>query len=557
MSIHQLAAALAALRISLTGNFPRGATALLLEIMAACCTLLLRLSHTLRTSTDPRIAAAHAQLIETLHRYTLREQLHSIIALESTGAHLLTDEDLAAVRTGTTDFSTPAHQHSGRAHYLNTADFAAKFLDLNAHEAMRRVNDAHLLIARRAIDGSTMPPRLTKLADLYTSSADLDPRMVARAARALDSFEPTDTCFEGLPLAPTALHSDGQLLEDHAVQLLTEPERNTRESLLNNFISAERKARKETTAPECGLFLQSQVGDRDIWKLVVAGDQREEMRSHAAQSDNPRTDAGKSARADQSGSPDETQASKDQDRPADDGPLNSDALFNSNDPMPPWAQDPTPETHPLLKEGEQNAGFVNPSAQVPGDGNISVAQRRLNALLAAMKNSDPSNTAKTVTPKIAIHIKLDALADLKNLDKLTSITEHGLKLGPADTGQLICQGDIYRVIFGPNSQPLDVGRSQRFFTEAMKRAIYARDKGCIVPGCTAPVEMLEYHHNNWWENGGCTSSANGSCLCRAHHHAIHAGLLTLSTIGGLAYITLPKHLDPLQIPARNRIHTVS
>ena len=67
------------------------------------------------------------------------------------------------------------------------------------------------------------------------------------------------------------------------------------------------------------------MGDRDIWKLVVAGDQREEMRSHAAQSDNPRTDAGKSARADQSGSPDETQASKDQDHPADDGPLNSDA----------------------------------------------------------------------------------------------------------------------------------------------------------------------------------------------------------------------------------------
>lgn len=560
MNIHQLAATLAALRTSLTGSFPRGASAVLLEIMAACCALLVSLSRTLHTSADPRVAAKHSQLIENLYRYTLREQHHSIIHLESTGAHLLTDDELAALREDTTDFSRSARQHSGRAHYLNTADFLSNWLGLNPHEAKRRVNDAHLLIARRTIDGGTTTPRLAKLADLYANSSDLDPRLIARTARTLDSFEPADTCFDGQPLAPTERHADGTLLEDHAIALLSEPDRATREILLGDFLNAERKSRKLIKAPACGLFLQREVAEHDIYRLVVGGSQREELRSHIAQSDNPRTDAGKSARA----GDDSTRPQPSKENSAHE----ADALFGSNDPMPPWAQDPTddpaaepksnPEPdsaqQPLSEQHAQDQDLVNPNAQVPGDADVSVPQRRLNALIAALKNTHPGSRHKTVTPKIAVHIKLDSLQDLKNPGKLTSITEHGVKLSAADTGQLICQGEIYRVIFGPNSQPLDVGRSQRFFTEAMKRAIFARDRGCIVPGCSAPVEMLEYHHNQWWENDGCTSVRNGSCLCRAHHHAVHAGLMNLVIIDSLAHIVLPKHLDPRQIPQRNQIH---
>jgi len=586
MSIHQLASTLAALRASLAGNFPRGATAVLLEIMAACLTLLLSLSQQLRASTDPRIAAAHAQLIESLFRYTLREQLHCAIQLESTGAHLLTDDDLRALRTGTTDFSRPAQQHTGRAHYLNTADFTANWLKLNPHEALTRVADAHLLIARRTMDGTTIAPRLAKLADLFLRDDELDPRLVARAVRTLDSFEPTDRCFQGEPLAPTARYEDGQLLEDHAVTLLAEPDRATRETLVNKFLSAERTARKSTKVPDCGLFWQGEVGERDIYKLVVGGSQREELRSHTAQSDNPRTDAGKSARtassadssagtnphADHARSTENTDnANTAQNNAAADtskegSPHDTDELFSSNEPMPPWAQDPHEQsrqeaTHdsdqPLFDDEEQAHKVVNPHLGILGDAHVSVPQRRLNALIAALKNTAAGNTNKTVTPKVVIHINLESLTDLKNPDRLTSITEHGLKLGPADTSQLVCQGEIFRVIFGPNSQPLDVGRSQRFFTEAMKRAIFARDRGCIVPGCTAPVEMLEYHHNDWWENGGGTSVHNGSCLCRAHHHAVHAGLLKLVIVNSLAHIVLPKHLDPQQTPQRNRLNLVA
>lgn len=574
MGIHQLAAAIQILRESITGSLPRGAIQVLLELMASCCALLAKLSCTLRESDDPRVAAGHARLIETLYRYTLREQLHCAIHLESTGAHLLEDDELAAVSASRTSYDRPARQHSGRAHYQNTGDFLASWLGINAHEGQHRVNDAHLLIARRLMDGSTAAPRLSQLARLYAEAPDLDPRLIARTARALDKFEPADTSFQGRPLESSARNEQGQLLDHQAAALLQEPDRATRETQLAAMLSAERRARKQTRNPAPGIYPRGTVGDCDKYELYIAGTQREEFRSTLAQADNPRTKAGKAARAAKSGSgaaPDDGQnASEDQqeaDPGANAGQSATDDLFSSKEPPPPWAQDGHGEEESLSGAQQQpdklvdeqetrGAGGAGEGLQASlllGDGEVPVAQRRLNALLAALRGHTAGAAPNGIIPRIGIHIQLRDPQDLGDPAKLRATSDHGVKLDSADTAQLICQGEIYRVVFGPDGQPLDVGRKERFFTDAMKRAIFARDRGCIVPGCTAPPEMLEYHHDNWWERGGCTSSRNGSCLCRRHHHAIHAGLLTLVTVGGLAHILLPKHLDPMQVPRRNSV----
>lgn len=260
MSIHQLVAASQTLREALTGSLPRAAAQMLLELMASCCALLVKLSVSLREIDDPRVAAAHARLVETIYRYTLREQLHSAIHLESTGAHLLEDEELVAVAESRSSFAVGARQHSGRAHYQNTGEFLATWLGLNSHEGQNRVRDAHLLIARRQMDGSTIAPRMNQLATLYTQAPALDPRLVARVARALDKFEPADTCFQGQPLEPTACNEQGQLLEHLAAELLQEPDRATRESKLAALLAAQRKARKKTRNPEPGIYPRGTVG---------------------------------------------------------------------------------------------------------------------------------------------------------------------------------------------------------------------------------------------------------------------------------------------------------
>ena len=57
--------------------------------------------------------------------------------------------------------------------------------------------------------------------------------------------------------------------------------------------------------------------------------------------------------------------------------------------------------------------------------------------------------------------------------------------------KLMCDAQISRFMFGPDSQVINIGRSKRTFTGQLRRAIIARDKYCQYPGCTAPPRMCE------------------------------------------------------------------
>ncbi|MCZ3385954.1 MAG: HNH endonuclease, partial [Actinomycetia bacterium] len=62
---------------------------------------------------------------------------------------------------------------------------------------------------------------------------------------------------------------------------------------------------------------------------------------------------------------------------------------------------------------------------------------------------------------------------------------------------------------------------------AQRTALWARDRGCRFPGCTAP--WTHAHHINPWQHGGTTDLANGLLLCGHHHRAIHDGTWTIIT----------------------------
>lgn len=87
--------------------------------------------------------------------------------------------------------------------------------------------------------------------------------------------------------------------------------------------------------------------------------------------------------------------------------------------------------------------------------------------------------------------------------------------------RLACDSRITRIVFGPEGQPLDVGRAQRTFTGPQRAAVVARDRHCAYPGCSAPPALCEVHHIRWWSRGGETSVANGILLCAYHHHLVH------------------------------------
>lgn len=94
--------------------------------------------------------------------------------------------------------------------------------------------------------------------------------------------------------------------------------------------------------------------------------------------------------------------------------------------------------------------------------------------------------------------------------------------------RLACDAEVSRVVFGPQSQVLDVGRAERLYTGAMRRAVVARDQHCAFPSCDRPPKMCEVHHvRSWAAEGGATSVENGILVCWHHHDVIHANYLRI------------------------------
>jgi hypothetical protein len=75
--------------------------------------------------------------------------------------------------------------------------------------------------------------------------------------------------------------------------------------------------------------------------------------------------------------------------------------------------------------------------------------------------------------------------------------------------------------------PLAVGRTARTATPAQRRALAARDRGCIIPGCRIPAEACQTHHIQDWAAHGATDLPNLALLCWAHHRQVDLGMWTI------------------------------
>ncbi len=95
---------------------------------------------------------------------------------------------------------------------------------------------------------------------------------------------------------------------------------------------------------------------------------------------------------------------------------------------------------------------------------------------------------------------------------------------PAATVQrLACDASIRRVLLGPGSAVLDVGRALRVPSGAGRAALRVRDQGCVWPGCDRPSAWTNAHHVVHWGHGGDTNLGNMVLLCHRHHWSVHEG----------------------------------
>ncbi len=100
-------------------------------------------------------------------------------------------------------------------------------------------------------------------------------------------------------------------------------------------------------------------------------------------------------------------------------------------------------------------------------------------------------------------------------------TSNGERLDPAGVGHLLCDA-VWRLLrCDERGVPLDLGHDVRHASRAQRRALAARDGGCVFPGCDRPVSWCDAHHVVAHHHRGPTDIANLALLCRHHHGVTH------------------------------------
>jgi hypothetical protein len=184
------------------------------------------------------------------------------------------------------------------------------------------------------------------------------------------------------------------------------------------------------------------------------------------------------------------------------------------------------ELDPIGSEKVQTALEAICQANRPAGDPRTRAQRLADALVQLCDNLLASGTLpflRRIKPHLFIHVDLP---DLLEPGKAPGVAEAGFgaMLSAARTRWAACDPDITRIVLGPDSQPMDVGRTVRLVPPHIRRAVEARDKTCVFAGCQAPKWWCEVHHVlEWVLDGGETSVQNSGLLCERHHTQVHHG----------------------------------
>ncbi len=102
-----------------------------------------------------------------------------------------------------------------------------------------------------------------------------------------------------------------------------------------------------------------------------------------------------------------------------------------------------------------------------------------------------------------------------------SETIDGHPVPPEQAFLLALRGEVQRCVIDAESLKIDLGRQQRLFNAAGRRAIQVRDRTCVHPVCDLPAVWADIDHLIDWVLHGRTDTDNGQALCRHHHLEKH------------------------------------
>src|SRR3954447_925492 len=103
----------------------------------------------------------------------------------------------------------------------------------------------------------------------------------------------------------------------------------------------------------------------------------------------------------------------------------------------------------------------------------SRSQQQADALVQLADNALAAGNLpflRTVKPRVVVTVGLDDLAD-PHPGHGAARTGFGALISAARARMVACDGGIPRIVFGPDGQPVDLGREKRFFPPHLRRAL--------------------------------------------------------------------------------------
>jgi hypothetical protein len=101
------------------------------------------------------------------------------------------------------------------------------------------------------------------------------------------------------------------------------------------------------------------------------------------------------------------------------------------------------------------------------------------------------------------HIVVTMTLDALRTGIGTACLDFGGQISAAEARILACESCAIPVVLGADSEPLDVGRMQRYVTSGQRRALNLLDQGCAFPGCHRKPSHCDAHHITHWATTPC------------------------------------------------------
>src|SRR5712691_244078 len=171
------------------------------------------------------------------------------------------------------------------------------------------------------------------------------------------------------------------------------------------------------------------------------------------------------------------------------------------------------------------AGLMKPTR----DDHRSHGQRSADALVEFCRRGPGSRRDSSgPRPQLIIHACLDTLAAIAGAP---AAELEGGGTVPAETVQrYACDSAMVRMT-GRTELEHELNHATRTLPASTRRALEARDRRCVWPGCGRPADWCDGHHLVWWTRGGETALPNLALLCRPHHRLVHEGGWSLQRKG--------------------------